>query len=124
MCCKDIQETNTVHFPETNGTFHIRSNMTCVSKNLIYKMTCLGCNLSYIGETGDELKNRTTGHRSGIINNNQLEVDMHIHSCTRHLLTKFKIIPFYKVKNDNILLRRAKESYFIALFKPELNRKP
>ena len=98
--------------------------MTCVSKNLIYKMTCLGCNLSYIGETGDELKNRTTGHRSGIINNNQLEVDMHIHSCTRHLLTKFKIIPFYKVKNDNILLRRAKESYFIALFKPELNRKP
>ena len=124
VCCKDIEETNTVHFPEVNETFHIRSNMTCVTKNLVYKMTCLGCNLSYIGETGDELKNRTSGHRSGIVNNNQLEVDIHIHRCTRHLQKKFTIIPFYKVNQDSILLRRAKESYFIARFKPELNRKP
>ena len=75
--------------------------------NLIYKLTCLGCNLSYVGETGDELKNRTNGHRSGIMTEN-----------------KFEVIPFYKVKEDNISLRKAKESYFIASFKPELNRKP
>ena len=87
-------------------------------------MTCLGCNLSYIGETGDELKNRTNGHRSGIMNNNQLEVDMHIYRCAKNLQKKFNIIPFYKVKEDNILLRRAKESFFIARFNPELNRKP
>ena len=124
LCCHDIKETNIVHFPEVSGTFHIRSTMTCVSKNLIYKMTCLGCNLSYIGETGDELKNRTNGHRAGIMNENQLEVDIHIHRCTTNLQKKFEIIPFYKVKEDNILLRRAKESYFIALYKPELNRKP
>ena len=124
MCCNDIQETNIVHFPEVSGTFHIRSFMTCVSKNLIYKLTCLGCNQSYIGETGDELKNRTNGHRSGISNDNQLEVDMHIHRCTQLLHKKFEVVPFYKVKEDSISLRRAKETYFIALFKPELNRKP
>ena len=124
MCCSDIKETNIVKFPEVNGTFHIRSTMTCVSKNLIYKLTCLGCNLSYIGETGDELKNRTNGHRSGIMNENKLEVDIHINRCTRHLQKKFEVIPFYKVKEDNISLRKAKESYFIASFKPELNKKP
>ena len=124
MCCKDIKETNTVYFPEVNGTFHIRSTMTCISKNLIYKLTCLGCNASYIGETGDELKNRTSGHRSGIMNDDKLEVDIHIHRCTRDLLKKFEVIPFYKIKEDNISLRKAKESYFISLFKPELNKKP
>ena len=124
MCCSDIKETNSVHFPEVNRTFYIKSTMTCVSKNLIYKLTCLGCNLSYIGETGDELKNRTNGHRSGIMNENKLEVDIHIYRCTRHLQKKFEVIPFYKVKEDSISLRKAKESHFIASFKPELNRKP
>ena len=77
-----------------------------------------------LGETGDELKNRTSGHRSGIMNDNKLEVDIHIHRCTRDLLKKFEVIPFYKIKEDNISLRKAKESYFISLFKPELNKKP
>ena len=58
------------------------------------------------------------------MNENKLEVDIHINRCTRHLIKKFEVIPFYKVKEDNISLRKAKESYFIASFKPELNRKP
>ena len=96
----------------------------CSIFQFITSFTNIWCNLSYIGETGDELKNRTNGHRSGISNDNQLEVDMHIHRCTRFLQKKFEVVPFYKVKEDSVSLRRAKETYFIALFKPELNRKP
>ena len=35
---------------------------------------------------------------------------------------QFIIFPFYKVKSDNENLRRAKENFFINIFKPKLNK--
>lgn len=34
--------------------------------NVIYKIPCLGCNLIYVGTTGQLLKNRVSGHKSDV----------------------------------------------------------
>ena len=35
----------------------------------------------------------------------------------------FKIIPFFKMKDNNKILRECYEDHFIKKFKPELNRR-
>ena len=37
--------------------FEIKDEMTCISKNMVYCITCAGCNKYYIGQTGDCLRN-------------------------------------------------------------------
>ena len=73
-CCPEIITTSQIDFAEVTEVFDIKTRMTCVSKNVLYKLTCLGCKQYYIGQTGDELKQRTNLHRWGIRENQSLEV--------------------------------------------------
>ena len=121
-CCPEIETTQEVDFHKVNESFAIRNYFTCKSKNLIYKLTCLGCNEYYIGQTGDYLNNRMTGHRYGIKNDCALGVDRHIFQCASNLTHKYTIIPFYKVRENNRFVREAHEKFFIEKFEPSLNR--
>lgn len=121
-CCPEIITTSQIDFAEANEVFDIKTRMTCVSKNVLYKLTCRGCNQYYIGQTGDELKQRTNLHRWGIRENQSLDVDKHIHDCAINCDPKFNIVPFFKVTKDNKKFRESKESEFINRFKPTLNR--
>ena len=54
-------------FQFKNGSiFHVKSNMDCSSKNLLYVITCQGCWENYIGQTGNEMRKRMTVHRQQI----------------------------------------------------------
>ena len=90
----------------------------------IYVMRCTGCDEEYIGETGDSLRHRMTVHRQQIRNSNFriLHVSNHIATCARNCETPFKLFPLYKMKEADTTIRKMKESYFIDLFKPKLNR--
>ena len=52
---------------KTKEIFDINANVTCVSKNVIYKISCKKCpNFVYIGETGQRFCDRFSGHRADV----------------------------------------------------------
>ena len=78
--------------------------------------------MDYIGECQD-LRKRTTVHRQQI-NDPRLRilpVSEHIANCSTGN-PKFLMIPFFKMKNENLLERGEKEKHFIISLKPSLNR--
>ena len=77
---------------------------------------------TYIGETGDILRNRIRVHRQQIDNPNlmNLKVSHHISQCAKN--DKFRIIPIYKMKKDDTNLRKNMEKYFISQLQPDLNQ--
>jgi hypothetical protein len=116
--CHSIIEGSKFDFLNCGKTFVVKENMNCNTKFCIYAMKC-GCGKTYIGETKD-FRSRTTLHRQHIKENAQFEVSKHIFHCNGG---KFRIMPIYKMRNDDERERKNKESYFIKIFKPELNRK-
>ena len=100
--------------------------MDCTSRNLIYCIKCAGCGENYIGQTGDQLKNRMTIHRQQINHPDlrQIGLSEHLDTCAHDKNPQFNVIPFYKVKKDCEDTRKAMEKYFICKFKPKLNEIP
>lgn len=121
--CAHILEGSEIKFKAQTKPFTIKQNMSCTSKNIIYVITCNGCNEQYIGHTSD-LRKRVTVHKQQIKDSNlrKLPISKHIHSCAKHKTPQFSICPFYKMNTDDTPTRLIKESYFIQKFKPTLNK--
>ena len=101
---------------------------TCVlgvlnDSNLIYVLTCNGCDKYYIGQTGDTLRSRTRIHRQQINDTSTsfIFASKHIAECAVNLGIKFKIFPFYKMQSNSKADRIAKEEYFIKKMEAQLN---
>ena len=107
-CCIHVNESTSVTF-ESGTVFSVKSNMDCNSSNLIYVITCMGCNGHYIGETGDVLRNRIRVHRQHVndANTRQLSVSEHIALCSKEE-PKFKVFPFYKLGTTSFHILRAR----------------
>ena len=121
--CDSLIEGSTFEFSEF--VFKINENMNCNSRNCVYVMRCEGCKKLYIGETSN-FRSRVNLHKSHIKNKGGLFVNKHISQCndniSKDIKYVFKIMPFFKVKQDDEKIRKEKESYFISKFKPELNK--
>ena len=65
--CKIIVECQNFTSQATKYTFSITSEINCYSENLIYLHTCNICQIQYIGETKNSLKERANAHRSQIM---------------------------------------------------------
>ena len=94
--------------------------MTCDSKDLIYVISCEGCNEFYIGETGTTLRARIRVHKQHIQapEYRKIKLSQHLDICGHG---QFKVFPFYKLYTDNVIQRRDQEKHFIQMFKPSLN---
>ena len=117
--CNMIIECSTFTF--RNGfVFTVRANMNCKSRNVIYAIICDNCNDFYIGQTGNELRQRMTVHRQQTRNNDLrfLHVNKHIHRCSNNV---FKVIPLYQMYSNDTIQRETKETELIRLLKPSLN---
>ena len=81
--------------------------MTCISKNLVYCITCAGCNNYYIGQTGDCLRNRVTVHRQQINHPELRQIDLsgYLATCAKGRDPQFHIITFFKIKPRERLWR-------------------
>ena len=69
--CKTCPKLNISKFCESNVTKrryevinHTTENLTCHSQNVIYLLTCLFCNIQYVGETAMPFHQRNNGHRT------------------------------------------------------------
>jgi hypothetical protein len=117
--CPYLKTGNSFTF-KCGKTFTIRTNMSCKSRNLTYCMTCTSCGENYIGQTGIKLDDRVRVHKQQI-----RDPSVRNTPCSEHFDLcangNFLIFPFYQLSENNEHLRRAKEDYFVKLFKPKLN---
>ena len=89
-------------------------------------MICGNCKKTFIGETGDILRNRVRVHRQQIDNPSlmNLKVSHQISQCSKHMQKsdKFQMIQIYKIKKDDTNLRKEMETVFINPLRPDLNQ--
>ena len=120
--CPHIMEKNTFEF-KNNLKFKIKCNMDCSCKEVIYVITCNGCQEHYIGQT-QELRKRVTVHKQQIRQQEyeQIPLSRHIRICAKNKNPNFYIFPFYKFFHKSTESERIiKENKFIHIFKPRLN---
>ena len=103
--------------------FHIKESMNCTVRNVLYVLVCNGCKEFYIGQTGDNLRNRRTVHDQQIRDpsTRQLPLSEHLDNCAK-TFPKYSIFPFYKFHSSDVSARLSKERYFIDIFHPQLNK--
>ena len=80
------------------------------------------CKEEYTGETGCLVTEPISIYRQHIIEAQyqQLAVEEHLRTCGDR---KFHMFPSFKTFQENKLLRKSYEEYFIDKFKPLLNKK-
>ena len=82
--CPQIRMTETITNPQNNITIEIKDGGTCRSKGVIYAAICKKCNKIYVGQTGEELKDRFSKHRYDIKkrpDNSELAEHFHKDHC-------------------------------------------
>ena len=122
VCCPYIKHGTEFNFKNGKRPFHVRSFFNCDSSNILYVITCPGCNKEYIGQTGRSLRERVVLYRQHIRSPEyqQMYVEKHLRECGN---SKFTIFPFFKLKSTDRINRENHEMKFIRLFKPSLNTK-
>lgn len=116
LCCHYIQVTSVFHSTQTHEEFHINSYMNCNSHNIIYLITCNKCKIQYIGQTGRQLKQRLTDHRSNINLQKNTPISIHFNSPL-HSLKDLNIIPIELLTSNDIQKRlEAEKSWINKLF--------
>ena len=121
--CKFIPVTKSIDFKGHTDSFNIKQNFNCNSKNVIYKISCKGCNEFYIGETVN-LKQRISGHKHKLLLEDKRDLQKvynHISFCAKNYPIPFNITPFYQVKEDSLTARLTIEDHFIKKYNPRLN---
>jgi len=60
--CPFLDTSGEITSCTTGRTYQTKSNVTCKSNNLIYCLTCLTCNIQYVGQTKNRLMDRFVKH--------------------------------------------------------------
>ena len=121
ILCPIIMTGESYYFKNVDKTFNIKSDFTCDTLNCIYVLKCNSCEKYYIGETNN-FRLRTSLHRNHAKNNSGLGVSRHLFACSRGGQEEcFSIMPIFKMKEDDAILRRTMEAHFINKYKPDLN---
>ena len=117
-----LLEAELFNFKNWHQPFVLKSNFNCETPNLTYLIICSGCKKEYIGQTGGQLKERISIYRQHIRQPEyeKIEFERHLRTFAKGI---FKIFPFFKMKENNKILRECYEYHFIKKFKPELNRR-
>ena len=93
----------------------------CITRGVLYIIVCLGCLEFYLGQTGDETRNRFTVHRQQMkwdYKDAPVKADPHIRICGKG---KYLVFPFYKPKINTEIYREQQEKRWIKILKPKLN---
>ena len=77
VTCKHLNCSKYFTSTKTGTTFTIRHNFSCISKNLIYLITCKKCRKQHVGLTTTQLNIRINHHRSNILNHKCIYLCVH-----------------------------------------------
>ena len=93
--CEYIEETNQIH-DRNNCPIALKDQLNCQSRNIIYRIQCSNCKISYIGATSQKLKDRINQHRSDIKRKQEKVIAIHFNEHCPNM-TFFKVTPIEKV---------------------------
>lgn len=115
--CNLVIKGNNFSHPRTNKKIIINGFYTCQSSYVIYILTC-PCNLLYVGETTQKIKDRIAQHRSTIRHpQSSLPVSRHFsemgHKDTDLRFMVLEEIPHDKRGGDRILKLKRREVWWI-----------
>jgi len=68
--CKYMRGTEKIISHATKITYKIHGKHNCTSKNVIYLIECAKCRIQYIGQSGNTMRERLSGHLNDIKANN------------------------------------------------------
>ena len=121
----DRKVITTIKCTWSGEVFPIKNVITCSSRNVVYCITCTRggrvCPLhpQYIGETGQQVKERLREHRGTVIQPAQADttapVGMHFRQPS-HTYSNLQIIPFEKILSEDPMVRKVRESFWINKF--------
>ena len=109
----------------TGEEIAIRGNLTCTSTNVVYCITCRKGGPScpthpqYIDKTGKSLVERFRGHRGTVVQKGQDQTTAPVGVHFRqpgHSIHDLEMIPIEKVRKEDSLLSKTRESYYIERF--------
>ena len=99
----------TFHSNICNGTWQIKDDMSCLSRNIIYLITCNhpGCKMKYVGYTTDPLNKRFSHHRNHITAGTEARLMLE-HFTKYHRINNMKIKPIEICKDQKNLRDRER----------------
>lgn len=120
--CDHLLESKSILFRNVGAIYNLTYQFDCLSKDIIYKIICIGCDEYYIGQTV-HLRNRVSKHKNDVKNEEyrKTKLHKHIYNCAGVNGTPFQIIPFFKVQNATTVRLEATEDYFVRKYRPTLN---
>ena len=114
--CPYISPTAVVKSSSSNYTHDIEAAVNCTSCNIIYCITCLHCNLQYIGETGNSLATRFGQHK-GYVRNRMMEKATGSHfNLKGHCISDMQVVILEKIRSPDEAFRKEREKMFINMF--------
>ena len=114
--CPYVTTCKTVNSSATNFNVDITEDVNCLSRNIIYCITCDKCQMQYIGETGRSAKDRFKEH-IGYVEKLQLEKATGMHfNLPGHSVSDMKFVILEKIYSKDPDVRKERESLFIKNF--------
>ena len=117
--CKHLNCSKHFTSTKTGTSYTIRHNFSCISRNLIYLITCKKCHKQYVGLTTTQLNIRINHHRSNILNHKHIYLCVHF-NFPDHSLEDLSVQAIDRVPDDcqNYLDELQKlEVYWIQVLK-------
>ena len=97
----------------TGRKYHIRNNITCKTKNLVYLISCKTCCQQYVRETKNALHMRMSEHRSNI-RTRKTEKPVAAHFCQPdHTMEDLQVRGIEKIHRSSTQWRRERENFWI-----------
>lgn len=113
QCCTHICSTSEFFNTDRNKTFLIKDSFNCNSKDIIYIISCLKCNLLYVGQTARMLKERLNNHRSDIKLKKPTAISFHFNE-PGHSIKDLKITPVAFISHLSALERANCEFKYMS----------
>ena len=109
MCKLNAHPATTITSYSNKKQYNIIGNLTCNSSNVIYVISCVKCNIQYVGETGQIIRDRLNNHYSTIRTNKPTRIATHF--TNNHDRTDMICIPVEKINEgpDQTSTRKLRE---------------
>ena len=124
--CPYVQNCKSVKSTATDLIVQINREVSCLSKNIIYCITCKKCKMQYIGESERTLKERFSEHL-GYVHNEHLSKATGAHFNSKgHSVSDMEVTVLEKIYSHDEGIRKERESMFIKEFNTKrkgLNKK-
>lgn len=111
LICKTSQSCSNFTSGVTNQIYPIKGKPSCGSDNMIYLISCLECDMQYVGETGRPFRTRFGEHLRSLVKGDQISaVSKHFQESHPDLYIRLDDLPIVATPLEQIADQGSKEA--------------